>query len=260
MVSTQTLATTSTVTTTTMARFEPVDGGVGRACRGSSSSDNSAQYFDVAWRIGPACRESLAPHGATSGDETHHSWKQLEANHFQHTSAHISTQNYQKIQKDGSSYCTVVVYQPSPWFFCRLNSCVSQVVSVPTLDECKELCTMKQEPPKPTASNRAVTLQVTPAWCSQNYTIKIVKIHQRYRTKQWGSPDFQCKFAIIHLFTKPSRLWTCWFPDPRHVPFNVRSAWAWSTVGVAVSCGRDQKALKRRFPWRLCGTEMMVEE
>lgn len=30
-----------------MARFEPVDGGVGRACRGSSAGDNSAQYYDV---------------------------------------------------------------------------------------------------------------------------------------------------------------------------------------------------------------------
>lgn len=66
VVSTQTLATTATTTMTSIAaRFEPVDGGVGRACRGSSASDNSAQYFDV--------------------------------------------------------------------------------VSVPTLDECKELCTMKQE-------------------------------------------------------------------------------------------------------------------
>lgn len=171
---TQTLATTSTVTTTMIARFEPVDGGVGRACRGSSSSDNSAQYFDVAWRIGPACRESLAPHGATLRDETH----TTAGNNWKPTI--FSTHQHRKLPKDGSSYFTVVVYQPSP--------CVSQVVSVPTLDECKELCTMKQEPPKPTASTAPTSR------CKSHLRgVPKTKIHQnpsKIQNKTMGFPGF----------------------------------------------------------------------
>lgn len=50
---------TATTTTTTKDRFAAVDGGVGRACRGSSAGDNKASYYTVVSGVTSllACKE-----------------------------------------------------------------------------------------------------------------------------------------------------------------------------------------------------------
>ncbi|CAJ1457843.1 unnamed protein product [Effrenium voratum] len=74
--STTTAATTTTTTTTTTTPmgysrvFEPVDGGSDRACRGSSSSDNSASYYTVVSAPSlAACKDQCAGLSGCAGLE-----------------------------------------------------------------------------------------------------------------------------------------------------------------------------------------------
>ena len=135
----------------------------------------------------------------------------------------FGTHQHTKLPKDSSSDCSVVVYKPSPWFFCRL-SCVSQVVSASTLEECKDLFTPKQAKASGICSHAAsLSCMVFP------------KLHHQNPSKIYPDHGVLTLSSVILLTFSLSQ-------GP------VRSAWAWSTVGVAVSCGRDQQASKHRFP------------